>query len=59
MDDRISPLYPPYISGLAHSIIGIARPVERARAAEGSRPGTLAYQARIFGRPVESAASRE
>jgi tetratricopeptide (TPR) repeat protein len=26
-DYHISPLYPPYLSGLAHSIIGIARPV--------------------------------
>jgi hypothetical protein len=46
MDDDNQPLITPYISGLAHSIIGIARPV---------RPTRLACRAGLFGRRVGTA----
>jgi hypothetical protein len=47
MDDDTSPLIALYLSGLASSVIGIARPVRPTRPA--------GHQARLFGRRVESA----
>ena len=54
MDDDNQPLITPYLSGSAHSIIGIARPIRPTRPAEGSRPG-LACRAGLFGPRVGTA----
>jgi hypothetical protein len=43
-DDYISP----YLSGLAHSITGIARPVRPTRPAEGARPGHAGLPGQAF-----------